>query len=283
VRVEAFTTADGRKLSYLHRGRGRVLVCLPGGPGYSSLYFGDLAGLAEHCTLIMVNPRGTGGSDHPLDHHSYSIADYAADLEELRAHLQLERVDLLGHSHGGMVAIHYAALYPRRVDHLVLSNTVVRSSDEQRRWEEEILQTKGGEPWYEDARAAANTDASDCDSVEELARVLVRELPLHFAHYGDAERSYAEMLAGEERKRAFILLNRESLRSFDFRPELARIEAKALVLSGDRDANSGPPSALETAEHVVGAKVVVLADCGHFPFVEAPERFRSEVIAFLGT
>lgn len=257
-------------------------MCQPGGPGYSSRYFGDLAGLADHCTLIMLNPRGTGGSDHASDPHSYSIADYAADLEELRAHLDLEQIDLLGHSHGGMVAIHYAAAYPQRVDHLILSNTVVRSSDEQRRWEEEVFRAKQGDAWYEDARAAANTDASDCATVEELAQVLVRELPLHFARYGDAERAYAEMLAGEEEDRAFILLNRESLRSFDFRPELVRIKAKTLVITGDQDANSGPPSAIETAEHVAGAEVVVIPDCGHFPFIEAADRFNAGIVAFLG-
>ena len=59
------TTTDGRKLEYRQLGNGPVLVCHPGGPGFSSLYFGDLAGLWERYTLVMLNPRGTGGSDKP--------------------------------------------------------------------------------------------------------------------------------------------------------------------------------------------------------------------------
>src|SRR3989442_8062930 len=55
-------TADGRDLGYRRMGTGPVLVCHPGGPGFSSLYFGDLAGLWERFTLVLLDPRGTGGS-----------------------------------------------------------------------------------------------------------------------------------------------------------------------------------------------------------------------------
>ena len=44
---ESFTTADGRLLSYEREGEGPLLVCHPGGPGFSSRYFGDLAGLGD--------------------------------------------------------------------------------------------------------------------------------------------------------------------------------------------------------------------------------------------
>ena len=63
----SFTTADGRKLTYRKLGHGPVLVCHPGGPGFSADYFGDLAALWEQYTLIMLNPRGTAGSSRPAD------------------------------------------------------------------------------------------------------------------------------------------------------------------------------------------------------------------------
>ena len=49
---------------------GPVLVCHPGGPGFSAQYFGDLAGLWERFTLVLLNPRGTGGSSRPADPNS---------------------------------------------------------------------------------------------------------------------------------------------------------------------------------------------------------------------
>ena len=92
-----------------------------------SRYFGDLAGLWERFTLVLLNPRGTGNSARPKDSGAYQIEDYVADLEELRVHLGLERLLLLGHSHGGVVAQAYAARHPGRVERLVLASTLARS------------------------------------------------------------------------------------------------------------------------------------------------------------
>lgn len=280
--VDALTTADGRRLIYRREGRGPTLVCQPGGPGYSSRYFGELAGLADSCTLVLVNPRGTGGSDHPPDHRSYSIEDYSADLEELRLHLDLERIDLLGHSHGGMVAIVYAAAQPERVDHLILANTIARQpSAEVTRWEKRVLDSRKEEPWYEDAMTAWTAlDSGEFTNAAELAELLLREQPLHFARYEDAERAQVERLGAEMLDRAGLMLSRVSRRTFDLRPELARIQAKTLVITGDHD-TSGPPAATAVSDVIPEARLVVIPECGHFAFVEAPERFRAEILALL--
>ena len=79
-------------------------MCHPGGPGFSSLYLADFASLADTFTLIHLNPRGTAESDSPEDARAYSTADYVNDVDELRVHLGEEELNLLGHSHGGVVA-----------------------------------------------------------------------------------------------------------------------------------------------------------------------------------
>ena len=48
---ESFRAADGRTLAYELSGSGPTLVCHPGGPGFSSRYFGDFAGLGDRFTL----------------------------------------------------------------------------------------------------------------------------------------------------------------------------------------------------------------------------------------
>src|ERR671936_700691 len=100
--TESFATDDGRLLTFERRGSGPLVVCHPGGPGFSSAYFaGDLGGLGERFTLVLFNPRGTAGSARPDDATAYATADYVADVEALRAHLGEEQLNLLGHSHGG--------------------------------------------------------------------------------------------------------------------------------------------------------------------------------------
>src|ERR671936_3145862 len=176
------TTADGRSLGYRRSGSGPTLVCHGGGPGFSALYLGNLAELDEQLELVALDPRGTGGSDRPADARAYTIDDYATDLEELRAHLGLERINLLGHSHGGVVALDYAARFPDRVERLVLASTLARFAPEQERAMEAEMAARSGEPWYADAVAALEAEqAGNFSSDEELAELVFRELTLYFA------------------------------------------------------------------------------------------------------
>src|SRR5690242_17806859 len=180
-RMESFKTADGRTLAYRLLGSGPTLVCHPGGPGFSSRYFGSLAGLGDMFTLALLNPRGTEGSDRPADPRAYETADYVADLDEFRAHLGLERMLLLGHSHGGVVAQAYAAQHPERVERLVLASTLARFHAEQQGAMEAAMHLRSGEPWFEDASAALEAEqAGEWDTDEELAAIVLRELPLYF-------------------------------------------------------------------------------------------------------
>jgi pimeloyl-ACP methyl ester carboxylesterase len=185
--VESFRTADGRVLSYRREGAGPLLVCHPGGPGFSARYFGDLAGLGAHFTLAMLNPRGSEGSDRPSDHRAYETSDYVSDLDELRAHLGLEQMLLLGHSHGGVVAAAYAAAHPARVKRLVLASTLARFAAEQQAAMQADMDAKAGEPWYEDAKAALDDEQEGrFETDEELAALALREFPFYFARYDEA-------------------------------------------------------------------------------------------------
>jgi pimeloyl-ACP methyl ester carboxylesterase len=278
------TTADGRALAYRRVGSGRPLVCHPGGPGFSAFYFGELAGLGEQLGLILLDPRGTGGSTAPTDPRAYQLDDYVSDLEELRIGLELDRMQLLGHSHGGIVAVAYAARHPQRVDRLILASTLARFSPEQRAAMDAGIEKRSDEPWYDDARAAlAAEEAGEFSTDEELAELAMREFPLYFARFGDRERAYLESLRSDvPNPDPLRLFNLEIVETFDLRPELAQITASTLVITGEDDFITGPVCAEELAEGIAGAELVVLPETGHFIFYEAPIAFRDAVLSFLG-
>jgi proline-specific peptidase len=280
--VESFQTADGRTLSYRREGSGPLLACHPGGPGFSSRYFDDLAGLGEHFTLVLLNPRGTEGSDRPADDRAYRTEDYVSDLEELRDHLGLERMLLLGHSHGGVVAAAYAAAHPDRVEKLVLASTLARFGPEQDKAMKDGMDARADEPWYADAREALEREeAGDFSDDEELRQLAQREFPFYFAQYGDAERRYVAELAKETpNKDALHLFNTEILNVFDLRPDLPEISAPTLVITGEHDFITGPACAADFTA-IPGQRTVLVEGCGHFILFEARERFRDEVVAFL--
>jgi proline iminopeptidase len=278
------TTADGRALTYHKMGNdGPVLVCHPGGPGFSSLYFGDLAGLWERFTLVLLNPRGTGGSGRPADPRAYQIEDYVADVEELRQHLELEKILLLGHSHGGVVAQLYAAQHPDKVERLVLASTLARFGAEQVEAMREGMDKRSGQPWYPDALAALEAEQEGTFSTdEEMAALVFRELPLYFAHFGTAEAGYLDTLKTETPNADTLrLFNKEIFETFDLRRKLGLIKAPTLVITGEEDFICGPVCADEIAAGIAGAKKVIVGDSGHMIFVEQPEAFETEVAEFL--
>jgi pimeloyl-ACP methyl ester carboxylesterase len=282
--VERFRTTDGRTLAYSPVGAGPPLVCHPGGPGFSARYFGDLGGLDRQRTLVLLDPRGTGGSDPPPDRRAYATDDYARDVEELRTHLALDRIDLLGHSHGGVVAQAYAIAYPNRVGALVLASTAARFGPEQLAAMEAGMESRAAEPWYDDARAALEAEqAGEFSTPEELTELVLREFPFYFARYGDDERAWIDGLRDEVLDvDALRLFNEEIFTTFDFRPELRRIAARTLVIAGSEDFITGPVCADELATGIASAELVVLPDCGHVVFVEARTAFCEAVLRFLG-
>jgi proline iminopeptidase len=282
--MDELTTADGRRLEYRRVGSGPKLVCHPGGPGFSSLYLGELAGLGDQLELVMLEPRGTGGSDAPAGPRSFAIADYASDIEELRVHLGLERLLLFGHSHGGVVSIAYAARHPERVERLILASTAPRFSADQSAAMEQAMEARSGEPWYEDARGAFEQEiAGEFSGDEELMALCLRMMPFYFARYGEAERGWTKSLAGDRLNAdATRLWEQEIFEHFDLRRELTQITAPALVIAGEQDFITGPSSAAELERGLPDATTLILPGVGHMIFVEAPEAFREAVLSFLG-
>ena len=282
--MDGLTTADGRRLTYRRSGSGPMLVCHPGGPGFSSRYLGDLAGLGEELELVLLDPRGTGGSDPALDPRGYAIEDYASDLEELRQHLGLERMRLLGHSHGGVAAISYAARHPESVERLILASTLPRHGPEQEAAMQAAIEAKAGEPWYADALEAVETElAGDFADGAELGELARRMMPFYYARYGERERAHVESMAGEELcADATRLWEKEIFEHYDLRPQLAGLTIPTLVIAGEEDFIAGPACAAELTEGIPEPETVLLPGIGHMIFVEAPEEFRRAILSFLG-
>jgi proline iminopeptidase len=281
--MERLTTADGRTLAYHRSGSGPTLVCHPGGPGFSSLYFGDLAGLGDELELVLLEPRGTGGSDPARDSREYAIADYASDVEELREHLGLEQLLLFGHSHGGVVAVEYAASHPERVERLILASTLPHHGPEQHAAMQQAVEARKDEPWYEDAVDALQTELqgefADGEELMELGR---RMMPLYYADYGEREQRHVASLAGDSVcVDATRLWEKEIWEHFDVRPLLPSLTMPTLVLTGEQDFITGPVCAAELTEGIPAAESVVLPGVGHMIFVEGREQFREAVLSFV--
>lgn len=259
-----------------------TLVCHPGGPGMSSAYFGELGGLGSPALrVVLFDPRGTGCSDPPVDGR-YELEDYADDLDALRGHLGLERIDLLGHSHGGFVGMVYALRHPGHLRRLVLASTAPSFGAELSAEAETAFASHRDRPWYADSLDAQRRRREwDFTTREEAAALFAREGRLWFAgDNAEVEVFLAEFAGQRPDTDALRYFNERLAPGYDLRPRLGEIEAPTLVINGERD-YFGPRFSARELAAIPDSRVVMIPDAGHFTFVEAPQRFSDEVAAFL--
>ncbi|MCB5181770.1 alpha/beta fold hydrolase [Streptomyces antimicrobicus] len=121
------TLQDGRTLSYLDfGGPGRPLLALHGHLSEGASFAALAAALGDAWRVVAPDQRGHGDSDRAA---AYDRAGYLGDLRDLLDHLDLGPVVALGHSLGGINAIHLAAEDPDRVAALVAVDTAVDLPD----------------------------------------------------------------------------------------------------------------------------------------------------------
>jgi proline iminopeptidase len=270
--VPSLTTAEGRTLSFTERGSGEPLLCHPGGPGSSARYFGDLAELAAEHTLLLLDPRGTGASDRPADTSAYDLADYAADVEAVREHVGLERLDLLGHSHGGFVAMAWAGAYPDHVTRLILASTAPRFTDAIRGARMQRVAEHQGQPYFEDALAALQAHQAGAYATDEELADLYRRESVLFAQPGaDLSEHYGALAPAGTNADALRHFNDHVAGDMDLRAGLANVQAPTLVITGDIDP-MGAPAAQELLEALPNGTLATIPGADHFPFLEEEHR-----------
>ncbi|HEV8214389.1 MAG TPA: alpha/beta hydrolase, partial [Gemmatimonadaceae bacterium] len=118
--------SDSIRLFYRVAGRGAdTIIAIHGGPGVDleSIY-GDFAPLTEQHVVIFYDQRGAGRSTLPRDTTLLSAAAQISDLDAVRRHFKLERVVLVAHSYGPLLAATYAIAHPERVRAMIFFGPV---------------------------------------------------------------------------------------------------------------------------------------------------------------
>ena len=117
---------NGIEINYRCAGEGRDVILIHGlGANHAFWHLGVLLPLAREHRVTVYDLRGHGYSDMPPS--GYSSDHMVADLHYLMNHLDIPRADLMGHSYGGAVALHYAAVHPQRVASLTVADSRIRA------------------------------------------------------------------------------------------------------------------------------------------------------------
>ena len=264
---------------YQRLGKGPPTILVHGGMVLdSSNFLPHVAPLADNLDLIIYDQcgRGRSGERQGQDYSKATLMDDVEDLEELRKVLELGKVNVVGHSWGGIIAGLFASKYPGSVQGLVMVAPVgARYAIWQRPWIQNTLASLPAKERDEFDRVLKDRDLRKRDPQEYFTRYFTS---IHMSWFGD--QSWAAKVPVHKVRARTGLAVWDSVREYDVREELRRITARTLIVQGTKDAI--PLASTEEIKNLIpGARLELIDGAGHYPFIEAGARFVDLLLDFL--
>lgn len=292
---EGFVDANGVLIYYMMVGSGNPLMILHGGPGASHDYLLPyLLPLARKNTLIFIDERGSGRSEKLEDASQYTVENMVEDVERVRVALRLGKIDLLGHSYGGVLAQAYAFKYQGNLRHLILGGTFYSTSEMNKVLanEKQHMPTAELEKLTALEQAGLFGKGKDWEKgryPEDYAKLAWgdgyfpylyqrRPDPNYDPLGGNTSTSwdlYREMWGSHGE---FVIDG--NLKSVEYADKLPEIKVPTLVICGEHD-ESDPSLSRFMHDKINGSKLVIVPQAGHLAFVDQPRLYIQAVEEFL--
>jgi pimeloyl-ACP methyl ester carboxylesterase len=255
---------DGEQLGVEVAGSGPPLVLLHGAGGNRATWWPQLARLAQHFRVVVVEARGSGRSTDRAE-QTGPVAG-ARDLEAVRRHLDLPAWHVLGHSLGGWTALRYAATHPGSTRSVIAVSSVAG-----------VFPPAVDEHWQQFTRRLA---ATPWPPNAALARP--PSLPVVFCE-AHPEQAVLYQLIGALNAPPSPRAPALRIREADLTPaELQALTMPVAFVVGGDDPIAPPSAVRAAADAVPGASYVELPGLGHLPFWEDPAGFAATVVDLLG-
>ena len=202
-----------------------------------------------------------------------TLANQLADLEALRAYLEFDRMDVLGHSWGGFLGMAYTARYPQRVRRLILVDSAAPRLDDTLFLFKDIFP----ETVERQNAVAFGVEFGD----EEAVQADIAEYLTMLCYSADKREALLAQADPTGYRHHVNLKIWADARRFDLNPELRKFRQPVLVITGRYDINVAPSVAYGIHKAIPGSRFVVFEESGHLPFFEEPDSFRNVVEKFL--
>ena len=252
-------------------------VVLFHGNNFAGFYFGGLidALRKEGFRVVAPDQIGYGRSSKPIV--PYNFNDMARNTRAILQRLKIDRVMVVGHSMGGMLATRFATQYPGMVERVVLYNPIglvdQRFTRPAGSVDEAYTQTLAST--YQTVKAGlmryvAHNESAWTPEFEQYARV-----------------RYAWTLGAEWPRLAMVQsLLGQVIYQDPVVGDWAHIKAPTLVFGGAEDVLPGSAALFQermafAAKAIPNGRLHLIPGLGHVPHLEAPGRTYPPLIAFL--
>ncbi len=258
-----FVDVGGLRIAYERAGQGPPVVLVHGYVGDAvTTWRHQLDNLSRDFTVVAWDNPGSGRSTDPPE--SFTLPEFADCLADFIAAVGVERPHVVGLSFGGGLALEFYRRHPSIPRSLVLADAYAGWS--------------GSLP-AEEVELRLNQVLQLADRAPEEFAAVVAPTMFSPSVPEDILRSFAANIA--EFHPIGLRAMARSFAAADLRDVLPRVDVPTLLLYGDRDVRA-PLSVAEGLHAAIpDSKLVILPGAGHVSSVEAPERFTSEVQAFL--
>jgi len=278
---EGYVAVPGGKIWYrvVGDGPGTPLVVLHGGPGAPSYYLESLGRLGTERPVVFYDQLGAGRSDRPADTTLWRIPRFMEELDSLRAHLALNKIHLLGHSWGTILATDYLLAHPTGVQSVILAGPALSIP----RWEADadtLIMTLPDSL----QRAIAEGEATGNFASPAYRAAVGAYYALYLTRRGgpDVDSTWAQFGAelygymwGPSE-----FTSTGTLRGYDRTSRLAELQLPVLYTTGEFD-EARPATVAWYQSLTPGAEFALIPGSAHLTSIDAPEAFADSVSRFL--
>ena len=288
-----YYAVNGAKLYTVTVGTGEPLFIIPGRPGGAHLPYRGLDSLTvnSNIQLIYFDAFGRGKSDTAKDVKEYSLDRDIEDIEGLRKAMHLNKISLLGHSYGSLVAQGYAIKYGQNLSHLVIADgfhsfVMWQENDDNSNHE---IKTNYPEVWD----TLMKIREQGAISSDEIHQDIYGRIPYGFLYAYNPDRFvgggggkpypnpfnsklYYQMVGKDG---DFIVGS--DIGNFDFRKQLKDLKMPILIIAGRFDRVAVPWMQVKYKEYCPQAKFVMFERSGHNPQVEERVKWFSLIKDFM--
>jgi esterase len=265
--ADRFITVAGLRLHFLEWGKpDQPALIMLHGIGRDAHSFDHIAPhFTKDYRVIALDLRGHGDSGwHPDG--AYLVEDLVKDLEGLVDQLQLRRVVLLGNSTGGRVVQQYAGLHPDRVRAIVVEDVgPERPPDIAAGFARRVQQEANG--WASEAELMAFLKAQSPTVSDELIR----------AHARSATRRREDGRLVWKRDPNLV----KGFVPTELWPMVRQIRSPALYVLGGKSTIVSAATQQQLKATIPDCEILVMPGLGHYPHLEAPDRYVDLVADFL--
>lgn len=280
---EGYIDVTGGKVWYKIVGSGSAtpLLLLHGGPGAPSSYLNSLDRLADERPVIFYDQLGSGKSDHPHDATLWRTERFVEELAQLRKALRIDKVHILGHSWGTMLAVDYMLTKPSGVESLILASPCLSIP----RWIEDANKLRSALPKETQDTLTKHEEAGTTDS-EAYLNATTEFYKRHLCRLDPWP---------EQVENAFAELNMEiygtmwgpsefyatgTLKDYDCTGLLNQIVVPVLFTAGHYD-EATPETTAWYQSLIPGSKLEIFEDASHLTMVEKPDKYAQAIREFL--